>query len=117
MPWSAEEMLDGQHRRMDIPAKARTAHKGLLQKTLEEALLNGPSCPPDDPIGQGTPLNVELIDSDLGRLYLCRWFSHCICRMQAPVSVKMRIIAYVCAHTCERARTRARARVCVLLCT
>ena len=30
--WSAEEMLDGQHQRVDIP------HKGLLQKTLEEGL-------------------------------------------------------------------------------
>ena len=31
-PWSAEEMLDGQHQTVDIPALARTAHKGLLQK-------------------------------------------------------------------------------------
>ena len=38
MPWLAEEMLDGQHRRVDIPAHARTAHKGLLQKRLEEDL-------------------------------------------------------------------------------
>ena len=36
MPWSAEEMLDGQHQRMDIPAQTRPAHKGLLQKRLEE---------------------------------------------------------------------------------
>ena len=34
--WSAEEMLDGKHQRLDIPAHARTAHKGLLQKRLEE---------------------------------------------------------------------------------
>ena len=34
----AEEMLDGQHRRVDIPAHARSAHKGLLQKRLEEDL-------------------------------------------------------------------------------
>ena len=37
-PWSAEEMLDGQHQRVDVPAHARTAHKGLLQKRLEENL-------------------------------------------------------------------------------
>ena len=35
---SLEEMLDGQHQRVDIPAHARTAHKGLLQKRLEEDL-------------------------------------------------------------------------------
>ena len=33
-----EEMLDGQHQRVDVPAYARTAHKGLLQKSLEEDL-------------------------------------------------------------------------------
>ena len=37
-PWSAEEKLDGQHQRADIPAQARTANKGLLQKRLEEDL-------------------------------------------------------------------------------
>ena len=31
-------MLNGQHQRVDIPAPARTAHKGLLQKRLEEDL-------------------------------------------------------------------------------
>ena len=36
--WSAEEMLDGQHQRVDYPAPTRTAHKGLLQKRLEEDL-------------------------------------------------------------------------------
>ena len=35
-PLSAEEMLDGQHQRVDIPAHTRAAHKGLLQKRLEE---------------------------------------------------------------------------------
>ena len=38
MPWSGKEMLDGHHQRVDIPAHARTAHKGLLQKRLEKAL-------------------------------------------------------------------------------
>ena len=36
--YNAEEKLDRQHRRVDIPAHARTAHKGLLQKRLEEDL-------------------------------------------------------------------------------
>ena len=36
--WSAEEMLDGQHQKVDIPAHAKTAYKGLLQKRLEEDL-------------------------------------------------------------------------------
>ena len=38
MPWSAEEMLDGQHQRVDNPAYAKTAHDGFLQKRLEEDL-------------------------------------------------------------------------------
>ena len=37
-PGMAEEMLDGQHQRVDIPAQARAAHKGLLQKRPEEDL-------------------------------------------------------------------------------
>ena len=35
-PWSAEEMLDGQHQRVDISTHARAAHKGLLRKILKE---------------------------------------------------------------------------------
>ena len=35
-PWSAEEMLNGQHQGVDIPAHARTDHQGLLQKRLDE---------------------------------------------------------------------------------
>ena len=38
MLWSAEEMLDRQHHRMDTLAHARAAHKHLLQKRLEEDL-------------------------------------------------------------------------------
>ena len=34
----AGEMLDGQHQRVGIPAHARTAHKDLLQQSLEEDL-------------------------------------------------------------------------------
>ena len=37
-PRSAEEMLDGQHRIVDIPARARTAHNGPLQKRVNEDL-------------------------------------------------------------------------------
>ena len=37
-PWSAEEMLDGQHQRVDIPVHDRTANNGLLQKRLKEDL-------------------------------------------------------------------------------
>ena len=37
-PWSAEEMLDGQHQRVDIPAHARTACNCVPQKRLEEDL-------------------------------------------------------------------------------
>ena len=36
--WSAKEMFDEQHQRVDIPAHARTAHMGLLQKRLAEDL-------------------------------------------------------------------------------
>ena len=35
---SVEEMFDGQHQGVDIPAHVKTAHKGLLQKRLEEGL-------------------------------------------------------------------------------
>ena len=57
-PWSAEGMLDGQHQRVDVTTHARTVRKGLPQKkTGRGSLLKRPSCPPDDPIGQGTELN------------------------------------------------------------
>ena len=36
--WSAEEMFDGQHQTVDVPAHARTAHEGPPQKRLEEDL-------------------------------------------------------------------------------
>ena len=57
-------MLDLQHQRVDIPAHARNAHNGLLQKRLERgsgrgSLLNHPSCPSNNPIGQGTELNCS----------------------------------------------------------
>ena len=57
MLWLAEEMLDGQHQRVDIPTNAKTAHKGLLQKNLEEDL-----CWIIPPVPLMTQLVKELID-------------------------------------------------------
>ena len=37
-PWSAEEMLDAQRRRVDISHHAGTAYNGLLPKRLEQDL-------------------------------------------------------------------------------
>ena len=44
-PWRVDDavigrkiMLGGQHQRVDISARARSAHKGLLQKRLKEDL-------------------------------------------------------------------------------
>ena len=55
---AAEEMLNGQRQRLDIPARARSADNGFLQKeTGRGSLLNHLSCSPDDPIGQETLLN------------------------------------------------------------
>ena len=60
---SRGKMLDGQHQKVDISAHTRIAHKGLLQKkTGRGSLLNRPSCPLDDRIGQGTELNWTSID-------------------------------------------------------
>ena len=56
-PWSAEDMLDGQHQRVDIAAHATTAHTGGLQRISAESSLMSP----DDPIGQGTELTISLI--------------------------------------------------------
>ena len=66
-PWSAEDMLDGQRQRADVvPARAKAAHMGLLQKRLEEDLCwivppvpSSPPLtpPPDDQLGRGTELN------------------------------------------------------------
>ena len=56
-PSSAEEMLDGQHQRVDISAHARTAQGPPAEMTGRGSLLNHPSCPPDDLIVQETELN------------------------------------------------------------
>ena len=51
-PWSADEMLDGQHQRMDVLAHATTAHDGLsLNGTGRGSLLNHPSAPADEQLG------------------------------------------------------------------
>ena len=42
-PWSAEDMMDGQHQRVDIIAHAGTAQKGLLQKRLGKDLHVAPT--------------------------------------------------------------------------
>ena len=48
-PWPAEEMLDGQHQRVDIAAHARTTHNGLLQRDWKrssaELVLTSPRRP------------------------------------------------------------------------
>ena len=51
-PWSADEMLDGQHQRMDVLAHATTAHDGLsLNGTGRGSLLSHPSAPADEQLG------------------------------------------------------------------
>ena len=59
MVWLAEEVLGGQHERMDSPAHARTAQIGLLKKKRleEDPCLIVLSYPPNDPFGQGSELN------------------------------------------------------------
>ena len=47
--WSPEEMLDGQHQRVDIPALARTIHKGLLQKIWKKISAELPLMSPQWP--------------------------------------------------------------------
>ena len=64
-PWSAEEILNGHHQRVDIPTNARITQKGLLLKRLEGDLCwivpHAPlPSPSDDPIGQGTEMNCPL---------------------------------------------------------
>ena len=55
MPWLAEEMLDGQRKRVAMSDYARTAHSGLLQKRLEEDLsLIVPYVPPTTRSVKGT---------------------------------------------------------------
>ena len=71
MPWSAQEMLDGQHQTVDIRSQERTAHKGFLQKRLEEDLFP-PHPPPDDQIDQETELNWNQMTWEL-RVWFGKW--------------------------------------------
>ena len=67
MPWSAEEVLDGQHERVDIPAHARTAcsQRPPAEKNGRGSLLNRPLCPPNDQVSQGTELTeLNLVSFD-----------------------------------------------------
>ena len=60
---SAEEMLDGKRHTADVRAHARTADDVLQQKkkrTRRLSLLNCPSCPSRDPIGEVTELKTTL---------------------------------------------------------
>ena len=62
-PWSAEEMLDGQHQRMDIYlCPCQKCSKWPAEKTGRGSLLNHPSCPSDDPMGLGTELNFRFCE-------------------------------------------------------
>ena len=45
MPF-AEETIDGQRQRVDVPVHPRTSHDGLSQKQIGRgSLLSRPSCP------------------------------------------------------------------------
>ena len=46
------QKLDEQRQRVGISAHAKTAHDGLLKERLKR-----PSCPPENPFGQGTELS------------------------------------------------------------
>ena len=62
LPWRMDnaviggEILDGQRERVDVPLHARTSRAKwpIAEKTERGSLLNRPSCPSDEPIGQGT---------------------------------------------------------------
>ena len=43
--WSAEKLLDGQRQGVDIPVRARTAHKYLLQERLKRISAESPLVP------------------------------------------------------------------------
>ena len=71
-PWSADEMLDWQHQRMDIPCTRKNCSQGpLAEKTGRGSLLNRPWCPLDDPIGHGTVLNWTELSLSREDLHFC----------------------------------------------
>ena len=68
-PWSAEEMVDGQCQRADIPAHCQNcAQWPPAENTGRESLLKRLSCPADDPIGQRTELNWTELNNCRGHL-------------------------------------------------
>ena len=78
-PRAAEEMLDGQHQRVDVPAQCRSCSRGPpAEKTGRGPLLNRPSCSPDDLISQENELNWKTVS-------VCN-FVNCIKLMTAWVS-------------------------------
>ena len=71
-PLSAEKMFDGRRQRVSVPVHARTAHKWPpAEKARGGSLLNGPSCPSDDPIGQVAELNCSAAGHCLGKIDRC----------------------------------------------
>ena len=61
VPWSAEEMLGGQRRRVNTLAYARiTINWPHVEKTRRGSLLNHPSCPPTIQLNRPEPENLEL---------------------------------------------------------
>ena len=81
---TAEEMLEGQHQKMDIPACAGTAHDGPMQRRLEEdpyCIVPQVSTPPtpsntNEPTGQGTELRWWSIIFRVGG-WVGRWMGTC----------------------------------------
>ena len=78
----AEELLDGQHQRVDVQAHARTAHNSLQKKRLEwGSWLICPTCAPDDLTGSETSVkwcvtrSCTLVLNTVGIL-LPRMFQH-----------------------------------------
>ena len=70
MPWSSDEMLVGQHQRVDVSARARNVHKGPWQKRLEEDLCW---------IVPHVPLRIQLVKglswTDLLKEYLAQFWT------------------------------------------
>ena len=104
MLWSAEEMLDGQHQRVDISAHARTVHNGLLQKRLEEDLC-WIICrvPTNDPLVKG--LNWTTSESSGAvwnkYLYFAAFYFYLFYHMDEPCFQKNSSFKGVCLYVAE----------------
>ena len=83
-PWSAEEMLDGQHERVDVSAHAWTAHKGSCKKTGRGSLVKLSSCPPTPPPPPPPPQLVRGLNRT--ELTMLNYSVKCV-KYQASVSV------------------------------